>query len=92
MSIGMWQYAAKEDYLMSGEDKRRRGMPSVEQAKKRFLPRAIPCPLCKTPPEKLSWVYRVIPEWACKDAAEQKGWVTICDTCKLQIDFFVAKE
>jgi hypothetical protein len=88
MSIGMWQYTAKGDYLMAGEDKRRRGMPSIEQAKRRFLPQAIPCPLCKMPP----WVYLVVPKWACKDAAGQKGWVTICDQCKRQIDFFVAKE
>jgi hypothetical protein len=92
MSMGLWQYTAREDYLLSGEDMRDRGMPSIEQAKRRFLPQAIPCPLCKMPPEKLSWVYLVVPKWACKDAAGQKGWVTICDQCKRQINFFVAKE
>jgi len=91
MEVGMWEYLVKEDYLMAGEDKRRPGLPSVEQAKKRFLPQAISCPLCKTPPKELSWVYLVIPEWACKNSAEHKGWVTICDQCKLQVDFFAER-
>lgn len=77
---------------MSGKEKYRRGFPSVEKAKEKFLEQAIPCPLCKTPPEQLSWVYMVIPEWVCKDATQKKGWVTICDRCKIQIDFFVDKD
>jgi hypothetical protein len=92
MDIGRGQYGVQEDYPMVGEDKRGPGFPSVEQAKKCFLPLAIPCPLCKTPPEALSWVYLVIPRWACKNTAEHKGWVTVCDQCKVQINFFVEKE
>lgn len=82
----------REDYLMFSEDKRDRTMPSVEEAKKKYLQQAIPCPLCKTPPEELTWVYLVIPRWACKNADENEGWITICDRCKLQIDFFVEKK
>jgi hypothetical protein len=92
MDVDIWQYDGQEDYLMAGEDKCRLGFPSVAQAKERFLPLAIPCPLCKMPPEALSWVYLVIPEWACRNEAEHKGWVTICDQCKRQINFFVEKE
>lgn len=76
---------------MFSKDEYHRGLPSVEQAKERYLDQAMPCPLCKTPPEQLSWVYMVIPQWACKDAEQNEGWVTICDRCKIQIDFFVEK-
>jgi hypothetical protein len=92
MDIGRRQYGVQEDSPMAGENKSRSGFPSVEQAKKCFLPLAIPCPLCKTPPEALSWVYLVIPGWACKNAVRHKGWVTVCDQCKVQINFFVEKE
>jgi len=92
MSTGGGEYALREDGLMSGEDRSHNGLPSVEQAKRRFLRQALPCPLCKTPPEKLSWIYLVIPPWASKNAEEKEGWLTICDRCKLQIDFFAKSD
>lgn len=76
---------------MSGEDESHRTIPSVEEAKQKFLQQAVPCPLCKTPPEQLTWVYLVIPQWACNDAEQNEGWVTICDRCKLQVDFFAQR-
>ena len=91
MNLGNGEYIAGEGCLMSKEDVRYHGVPSVEKAKKKFLQKAMPCPLCKTLPEQLSWVFLVIPQWACKNLDEQEGWVTICDRCKLQIDFFVQR-
>jgi len=91
MSVGNREYSVRENCLMSSENNSQNELPSVEEAKERFLQQAMPCPLCKTPPEQLSWVYLVIPQWACKDAEETGGWMTICDRCKLQIDFFVKK-
>jgi hypothetical protein len=88
MSGKIGEPVVREACLMFGEDDRCGGLPSAVEAKKRFLAQAMHCPLCKTPPEALSWVYLVIPEWACRDAVQRKGWVTICDHCKLQIDFF----
>lgn len=91
MSVGNREHALREDWPMSGEDRRQSSLPSVGEAKGRYLQQALPCPLCKTPPEQLSWVYLVIPKWASKDAEEKEGWLTICDRCKLQIDFFAEK-
>lgn len=91
MGLGYGEYIIREDCLMSSEDRYRNGLPSVEKAKEKFLEQAMPCPLCKTPPEQLSWVYMVIPQWACKSAEQNEGWVTICDRCKIQIDFFLEK-
>jgi hypothetical protein len=92
MGLGYGEYIISEDFLMSSEEKNRQAFPSVEKAKEKFLEQAMPCPLCKTPPEQLSWVYMVIPQWACKDAEQHEGWVTICDLCKIQIDFFSEKD
>ena len=91
MGQGYGEFIIREEYLMSSKDKRHNGLPSVEKAKEKFLDQAMPCPLCKTPPEQLSWVYMVIPQWACKDAEQNEGWVTICDRCKIQIDFFMQR-
>lgn len=89
MSLEDGEFIAREGRLMSKEDIRRHGVPSVEEAKEKFIQYAQPCPLCKTPPEQLSWASMVIPQWACKDAEQNEGWVTICNRCKIQIDFFV---
>lgn len=91
MSLGIKDYVLRKNDMIAGDDRYMSDLPSVEEAKKKFLPQALPCPLCKTPPEELSWVYLVIPQWACKDAEEREGWVTICDRCKLQVDFFIEK-
>jgi hypothetical protein len=88
MNVGNGEHALRVEWPMSGEDKRQSRLPSVEEAKEQFLHQALPCPLCKTPPEQLSWVYLVIPQWASKDTEEKEGWLTICDRCKLQINFF----
>lgn len=87
MNLGIREYG-----MIARDDTRTSAPPSVEEAKKKFLPQALPCPLCKTPPEELSWVYLVIPPWACKGEHKREGWVTICDRCKLQIDFFVERK
>ena len=82
------EYALKDDWFMSTGDKSCSGLPSVEEAKKKFLQQAMPCPFCKTPPERLSWVYLIVTQWARKDLDRGKGWLTICDHCNLQINFF----
>jgi hypothetical protein len=92
MSAGGREYDPGEPCLTFGEDKGQNRLPSVEEAKRRFHWRALSCPLCKAPPEQLSWIYLVIPPWAGKDAEEKEGWVTICDRCKLQIDFFAKSD
>ena len=91
MNVRNREYALQDDCLMSTEDTACSGLPSVEEAKKKFLQQAMSCPFCKTPPEQFSWVYLVIPQWACKAFDVKKGWLTICDHCKLQINFFGEK-
>lgn len=50
---------------------------------------AIACPLCNTPPQDLNWVYFKSPSatwaWLCGVS----GYLTICEKCQIQVDFFI---
>ena len=83
-------YVAREGVLMTRtrEDTCHHETPSLEHAMKRYLPQAAPCPLCRTPAERLSWMHLTIPEWAWDTLGERACWITVCDRCKLQIDLF----
>jgi hypothetical protein len=81
-------YTLREDFLVSGANASHNTLPLAEDAKALFLMQALPCPVCKTPPEQLSWIYVVISPWISKEAEGKEGWATICDRCKLQINFF----
>jgi hypothetical protein len=82
------EYTPREDCQVSGAKRTHNGLLSVEDAKGLFLMQALSCPVCKTPPQQLSWIYVVISPWINKEAEGKEGWATICDRCKLQINFF----
>ena len=48
-----------------------------------------PCPLCATPPEKLTWIYFRSPAWTWQHLCGRAGWMTVCDACRLQTGFFL---
>lgn len=50
--------------------------------------RAKPCPLCGAGFESLTLVYFVSPRWTWKDLCGRAGWLTICDKCHIQVEFF----
>ena len=83
------EYPLWENSLASRNHSSYQGQHSVEEAKEKYLTQAGPCPLCKTPADKLSWIYLVTPEWTWQTLCGKAGWMTVCDRCKLQIDFFV---
>jgi hypothetical protein len=63
---------------------------SIREVKQRYLPKARACPQCYEPPETLIWVYYKTPpppEWMLR-ACGRAGWVTVCEECKRQVDFF----
>ncbi len=80
--------SSRKDILTFSGDERLRGQQAIEEAKQRYLKRAAPCPLCATPAEQLSWVYLIPSQWACQALCEKAGWMTVCNRCRLQIDFF----
>lgn len=77
-----------KEVLLSRGDKHYRGQQSVEEAKKKYLEQATPCPFCRRQAEQLSWTYLVLPKWAWETLGEKAGWITVCNRCGLQIDFF----
>ena len=86
------EYVVREDFLVSGANGSHNELLSVDAAKELFLREALSCPVCKTPPEQLSWIYLVISPWRSKDAEGKEGWATICDRCKLRINFFATDD
>jgi len=81
-------YFPWDDVLASKNHTRSEERHSVEDAQKKYLRRASPCPQCGVPAERLSWIYLLSPEWTWQTFCGKAGWITVCDECKLQIDFF----
>lgn len=44
---------------------------------------ALPCPHCNCPPDRLTWFY-----YFDAGIGFIRGWLTICESCHLQIDYF----
>lgn len=62
----------------------------ADQARAGYLKWAKPCPNCGAPPERLSWFYFRSPEWTWQeDLCGRAGWMTVCDPCHVQVDFFM---
>ncbi len=47
------------------------------------------CPSCATPPANLEWFYYSSPASTWAKMCGRAGWLTVCDECHLQVDFFV---
>ena len=53
------------------------------------IDRARHCPQCGATPNVLTWVHFVSPPWTWESMCGRAGWLTVCDPCGLQIDFFM---
>jgi hypothetical protein len=49
---------------------------------------AEPCPFCRAPFDELTRVYFVSPAWTWEERCGRAGWLTICDHCHVQVQFF----
>jgi|ERR1051325_2961219 hypothetical protein len=67
--------------LQRGHDKR--------TAHSQYDHRAMPCPKCGRPPAVLAWFYFESPPSTWEDECGCAGWITVCDLCHVQVDFFV---
>ncbi len=47
-----------------------------------------PCPFCSAPFEDLSRVFFVSPAWTWQELCGRAGWLTICEKCNVQVQFF----
>ena len=50
---------------------------------------ACPCPQCGKPGAALTWIYFESPEWTWQHLCGRAGWLTVCDDCRVQVQFFL---
>lgn len=50
---------------------------------------AKPCPKCGKGSAELSWFYFESPKWTWENLCGRAGWMTVCDHCRVQVDFFL---
>ena len=62
---------------------------SIEEARARYTTHAKPCPKCHAVATELSWFYFNSPEWTWEHMCGRAGWMTVCDKCRVQVDFFM---
>ena len=70
-------------------DENFQGQHEENKAKERYLKVASPCPECKTAAKDLAWFYFTSSERDWESLAGSAGWMTVCDKCKIQVDFFL---
>lgn len=61
----------------------------LDEAKPRYLHVARACPKCSLAANRLSWIYVATSEYSWKMHQGRAGWMTICEHCQCQVDFFV---
>jgi excisionase family DNA binding protein len=62
---------------------------SIDTAKSQYHAEARPCPKCDTPPDQLTWIYFRSPEGTWAHKCGRAGWLVVCDSCRIQTDFFL---
>ena len=58
------------------------------RAENHYLPSARPCPSCNRAPAQLKWFYYCTSEETWSMLHGRAGWLTICEPCHVQVDFF----
>jgi len=77
-----------KDVLASREDEALQASVSLEEATLHFAKSAHACPECATPADRLAWFYFRSPDSTWKWLCGIAGWMTVCDWCERQVDFF----
>lgn len=62
---------------------------AVEYAQEQFLSQARLCPTCGAAPSDLFWLGMEDADDAWEAGHGRAGYLTICERCKLQVDFIV---
>jgi len=77
-----------EDVEAARGDHRLQRRHRSEEARYSHAPGAQACPGCGTPATNLVWIYFESPARTWRELCGTAGWLTICDRCHLQIDYF----
>jgi HEAT repeat protein len=57
-------------------------------AKVTYRDRAHDCPVCSKPADQLAWFFFSTPPETWRALMGRAGWMTVCDDCHIQVDFF----
>jgi hypothetical protein len=60
-------------------------------AQRAFGGAALACPTCGLHALKHTWFYFESPEWTWERLCGRAGWMTVCDACHRQVNFFLDK-
>lgn len=78
-----------EDVEAARKNQRLQREHPVSVGRQRYSATAKPCPNCQTPADSLSWFYFESPSETWEHLCGRAGWMTVCDRCHLQVDFFL---
>jgi len=77
------------DVEASRNDRKLQQENSLEEARERYLEQARCCPKCKAKADELAWFYFSSPDITWEHLCGRAGWLTVCDRCRVQVDFFL---
>lgn len=60
----------------------------VTEGQQRYTATGKVCPQCHTAASQLNWFYFESPAETWEHLCGRAGWMTVCDRCHLQVDFF----
>jgi len=66
-----------------------RARRGIRAAQTRYGPEAAACPACGAPATTHAWFYFESPAWTWDHLCGRAGWMTVCDPCHRQVNFFL---
>ena len=73
----------------TGDHERLQAEHPSEEGKARHLVNAVECPLCQTPPGRLTWAYFMSSPDSWRNQSGRAGWAVVCDACRLEVSVFI---
>lgn len=78
-----------EDVRAARKDSELQTAHALDEAMEEYTEAARSCPGCGTPPAYLIWFYFESPASTWENLCGRAGWMTVCEWCELQVDFFL---
>ena len=76
------------DVQAARRDQRLQREHPAAEGQQRYTATAKACPQCHTAAGQLIWFYFESPAETWEHLCGRAGWMTVCDRCHLQVDFF----